>query len=132
MQIEKIDHVNLRTNDLPKMVAWYTNILGLHSGDRPTFPFHGAWLYAGKKAIIHLVEVNNNPGFGSESDLKLEHFALSAKGKTEFEAKLLASGEKYQTNEVSDIGVIQYNLWDPDGNHIHIDFQLHELLCAFS
>ena len=122
MPIEELDHVNLRTNDLSKMIDWYDKVLGLKSGDRPDFPFPGAWLYAGNTAYVHLVGVEGNSGSGSETDLKLEHFAFFATDRAEFEAKLNALGETFKTVHLRDAGIVQYNIWDPDGNHIHIDF----------
>ena len=126
MLIGKLDHVNIRTGNLAELVDWYTTILGLRVGDRPDFPFPGAWLYAGEQAVVHLVAVDGYPGAGSESGLKLEHFALSATGKSDFEATLAAHKQVYETVVVQDAGVVQYNIWDPDGNHIHIDFGLDE------
>ena len=126
MKIGKLDHVNVRTGNLDAMVDWYTSTLGLKTGKRPNFPFPGAWLYAGNQAIVHLVSVDGHPGAGSEVDLKLEHFALSATGRAEFEARLTASDQAFRTVDLQDIGIVQYNIWDPDGNHIHVDFQLGE------
>lgn len=122
MQIGKLDHVNVRTSNLETMVKWYTSILGMRAGDRPNFPFPGAWMYAGPQAVVHLVGVEGDPGIGSESKLKLEHFALSASGRVAFEKQLASAGEKFERNDLPDVGIVQYNLWDPDGNHIHIDF----------
>ena len=53
--IEQLDHVNLRTSRLEEMTRWYVDVMGLRSGFRPNFPFPGAWLYAGDRAIVHLV-----------------------------------------------------------------------------
>ena len=122
----KLDHINIRTNRLEQLVEWYTKILGLRVGDRPNFPFPGAWLYASDQAVVHLVAVDDNPGVGSESALKLEHFALSATGKAAFEALLTAHNQTFRTTELTDAGIVQYNIWDPDGNHIHIDFDIDE------
>lgn len=122
MQIGTLDHVNVRTNQLDAMIEWYSNTLGLVRGDRPNFPFPGAWMYAGDQAVVHLVAVEGDPGTGSESDLKLEHFALSASGRSSFEQRLSAAGEKFNVVDLPDVGITQYNVWDPDGNHIHIDF----------
>ena len=69
------------------------------------------------------VGVDGDPGVGAEQDLKLEHFALSATGRSSFEERLVAAGEKFQTVDLNDVGITQYNIWDPDGNHIHIDFR---------
>ena len=42
MQIGKLDHVNVRTNQLDAMIGWYTDVLGMRTGARPDFPFPGA------------------------------------------------------------------------------------------
>ena len=126
MQIEKLDHVNLRTTQLKALIDWYTDVLGMRAGDRPDFPFPGAWMYAGEAAVVHLIDIEGAPGIGSEVELKLEHFAFSAKGRFEFEAKLEALGERYQQLEIPSFNIIQINIWDPDGNHIHIDFPADE------
>lgn len=128
MQIGKLDHVNLRTNKLDEMINWYSTILGMSPGDRPNFPFPGAWLYAGDQAVVHLVNVDADPGAGSETDLKLEHFALSATGRGTFEARLKKYEEAFETVILKDVGIVQYNVWDPEGNHIHIDFPIEETL----
>ena len=54
MRIEQLNHVNIRTTQLDAMIEWYTNVLGMRSGDRPNFPFPGAWMYAGDSAALHL------------------------------------------------------------------------------
>lgn len=126
MTIQRLDHVNLRTEKLDAMIDWYKEVLGLEAGRRPDFPFPGAWLYAGEHALVHLVGTDDFPGAGSEQQLKLEHFALSATGRREFEERLTARGEKFSCSEIADFNIVQYNVWDPDGNHIHIDFALNE------
>ena len=126
MQIAKLDHVNLRTTQLDSMVEWYTKVLGMTAGDRPNFQFPGAWMYIGNTAVVHLVDIEDEWAVGSEVALKLEHFALSASGREAFEAKLKAMGEQYRRSDVLDINIIQMNVWDPDGNHIHVDFPADE------
>lgn len=124
MKIGKLDHVNVRTNRLQDMKDWYADVLGMEAGFRPDFPFDGAWLYAGDTAAVHLVDVSEEAGAGSEVPLKLEHFAFSATGSTAFEEKLKARGLDYKTFELTKINIIQFNVWDPDGNHIHVDFPI--------
>lgn len=126
MQIGKLDHVNVRTAQLEPMIAWYSEVLGLRRGDRPDFPFAGAWMYAGDSALVHLVDSAGIVGKGSEVELKLEHFAFSAAGRSAFEAKLTARGDHFECSEIPAINIVQFNVWDPDGNHIHIDFPLDE------
>ena len=81
MQIGQLDHVNIKTANLDAMVQWYCDILGMQNGERPPFPFPGAWLYAGKKPVVHLVDAPNDPQ-GLEP--KIEHFALTASDLSEF------------------------------------------------
>jgi catechol 2,3-dioxygenase-like lactoylglutathione lyase family enzyme len=126
MKIEQLNHVNVRTTQLDTMVDWYTNVLGLRSGARPNFPFPGAWMYAGDTAIVHLVGIKGEPAVGAEVKLKLEHFSLAATGGVEFVAKLQTEDIKYHRAEIRDFNLCLINIWDPDGNHIHVDFQLDE------
>lgn len=127
MHIGKLDHVNIRTTELDAMTRWYIEVLGLQTGPRPNFPFPGVWLYANDTVVIHLVGIEGVPGAGSEASLKLEHFAFSATGAAVFEEKLQTQGLRYRRVDLTPINLIQLNVWDPDGNHIHIDFPADEL-----
>ena len=122
MPLVKLDHVNVRTTQLDVMIDWYTTVLGMRTGERPNFSFSGAWMYANDTAMVHLVEIEGPPAAGAELQLKLEHFAFTATDMTTFESRLQALGEKYQRSEVPSANIVQLNVWDPDGNHIHIDF----------
>ena len=126
MRIGKLDHVNLRTTQLEVQIEWYQDVLGLRQGERPDFPFPGAWMYAGDAAAVHLVGIDGAPATGSESELKLEHFAFSASGLAGFEDRLGQLGEKYRRSDIPELNLVQINVWDPDGNHIHIDFPADE------
>lgn len=123
--IQALDHINVRTAQLDEMIGWYGEILGLHPGPRPDFPFPGAWLYAGDSPVVHLVGVATEPTDPGK-DLKLEHGAFRATGLSDFVAKLSASGEMHQISKVPDFPIVQVNVWDPDGNHLHIDFHADE------
>ena len=126
MQIGRLDHVNVRTNQLEVMISWYTRVLGMKQGYRPDFTFPGAWMYAGEIPAVHLVGVEQDNYIGSESKLKLEHFAFKATGAASFEDTLNQLEVRFRRNELTSEALIQYNLWDPDGNRIHIDFNAVE------
>jgi catechol 2,3-dioxygenase-like lactoylglutathione lyase family enzyme len=127
MTIQKLDHVNIRTAQLDTLIKWYSDILGLNQGPRPDFSFPGAWLYAHDSAVVHLVGTEGRPGTGSEAPLKLEHFAFSASDRDQFERHLNVMDVPYRIAEIKDFRLVQYNLSDPDGNHIHVDFAVDEL-----
>lgn len=119
MPLERLDHVNLRTAHLEEMIAWYGRVLDLHPGPRPDFPFGGAWLYIGDRPAIHLVEVAEPPAAVAP---RIEHFAIAATGLRELLARLEAEGVEHSLDPVPGLPVVQVNLHDCDGNHIHIDF----------
>ena len=124
MKLDRLDHVNVRTANLDAMVEWYCGILGMENGARPPFPFPGAWLYAGDQAAVHLIGVDAAPP--DAGDLQIEHFALSATGLAEFVERLEQTQVPYQAVRVPGLGILQINLHDVDGNHIHIDFSPEE------
>jgi catechol 2,3-dioxygenase-like lactoylglutathione lyase family enzyme len=124
MPLSSLDHVNLRTADLAAMRAFYTEVLGLSEGPRPAFGFGGAWLYCGDRAAVHLVEVAAPPA--PEGELRLEHFAFAAEGLADFLAALRRRAVAYRLAVIADFGIVQVNLHDPDGNHLHVDFAAAE------
>lgn len=123
MGIERLDHVNVVTARLDEMVAWYQDVLGLTLGHRPNFPFPGAWLYAGDHPIVHLVD-SEDTKVGSEVALKLEHFAFAASDMAAFEAALEKHNQAFEKSPVSGTNLLQFHVADPDGNHIHVDFEV--------
>ncbi len=122
--IERLDHINLRTGRLDEMVAWYGRMLDMHPGDRPPFPFTGAWLYANGQPLVHLVGLEAPVDAGT--NLTLEHGAFSAKGFDAFVQKFKDAGERHDIVKVPGFPIVQVNVWDPDGNHLHIDFDAAE------
>ena len=123
MSSMRLDHINIRTGNLEKMVEFYVNILGLKPGPRPSFKFNGAWLYCGSNAAVHLVETSVTP---SGSDPKLEHFAFTWKGLQNFLHELKRHDIPYRIATLPDIGITQVHISDPDGNHIEVAFGQHE------
>ena len=123
--LKRLDHVNVRTANLQGMIDWYGRILGMTTGPRPGFSFPGAWLYMGDDPTIHLVGRDTHPS-AEDADLRLEHFAISATGLQDLLDRAAEAGEKVSVRRVPDFPIVQVNLWDPDGNHIHIDFDAAE------
>lgn len=117
----KLDHVNIRTSRLDEMICWYVDVMGLTEGWRPPFAFPGAWLYAGDDAIVHLIGVDAEPG-ADPADLKLEHFALRGDDLAATRARCKAAGVRVDERAVPGTTLLQLNVSDPDGTHIHIDF----------
>src|SRR5258708_968419 len=110
-----LDHINIRTTELDKTRAFFTEVLGLTVGWRPDFPFGGTWLYAGDKDVVHLVEVAkpSQPSRGSA----LDHLALAIDDYEGAERRLgalvLAGGaaaDRYGRKRVFVVGVGLFTL----------------------
>lgn len=119
MPLLRLDHVNLRTNRLAAMIGWYRDVLGMEAGPRPAFDFGGAWLYCAGRPIVHLVEVDEEQASVAP---KIEHFAISGSDLEAFLRHLEMKGVPYRIGRPADFPIIQVNVFDPDGNHIHLDF----------
>ncbi|MBT8458902.1 MAG: VOC family protein [Boseongicola sp.] len=125
MPLTSFDHVNVRTAQLSEMISFYGKILGLHPGERPDFDIGGAWLYLGDQALVHLVEVQGP--ITAQTNPTLEHFAFCATGLTEFRTLLDSENIEHRLATVPGMPVVQVNFYDPDGNHIHVDFDTTEM-----
>jgi catechol 2,3-dioxygenase-like lactoylglutathione lyase family enzyme len=89
-----LDHINIRTTDLARTRDFFTEVLGLTVGWRPAFPFGGAWLYAGDKDLVHLVEVRSAGGASRGSSL--DHFAFAIDDYEDAQGRLDAAGFAYE------------------------------------
>ena len=122
MTLQAFDHVNVLTSNLDAMIAWYVDVLGLENGKRPPFDMAGAWLYLGNTAVVHLVAVEAAPtGYDG---VRMEHVAFRAAGYKTFLNTLNAHNVEYRIGKVPGTALVQVNIHDPDGNHLHIDFDL--------
>lgn len=124
MELGRLDHVNIRTANLDAMIAWYDDVLGMPAGPRANFDFPGAWLYAGDFPVVHLVGVKAQP---AAVEPAIEHFAMQARGLASLVAHLTEKGVAHSVDEVPGVPIVQVNVRDPDGNHIHIDFDIAEI-----
>jgi catechol 2,3-dioxygenase-like lactoylglutathione lyase family enzyme len=113
MGIAWLDHVNIRTANLAAMSRFYEDILGMPKGPRPNFRF------GGDRAAVHLVEVPKAP---AEEATRLEHFAFRSFGFAPFLDKLRKGGISYDIAVVPGLNIRQVNIYDPDGNHIEVQF----------
>jgi catechol 2,3-dioxygenase-like lactoylglutathione lyase family enzyme len=92
--IKGLDHINIRTAELERTRDFFVRVLGLTEGWRPPFAFNGAWLYAGGRDVVHLVEVAEpaQPSRGSA----LDHFAFAIEDYEEAVRRLDADGLAYR------------------------------------
>ncbi len=125
--LSALDHVNIRTERVDALAAFYAEILGLERGPRPPFAFGGAWLYCRDRAVVHLVEVEPGgtgpqPSAADPMELRLSHFAFRATGLRAFLARLTQAGIAHAVGRLPGAPITQVNLRDLDGNALHVDF----------
>ena len=70
----QLHHVNLRTTDLERTIAFYTEAIGLTNGWRPDFGFPRAWLYDGARPAVH---VNLVSEAAQNADNAIDHVAFA-------------------------------------------------------
>jgi catechol 2,3-dioxygenase-like lactoylglutathione lyase family enzyme len=123
--LQSLDHVNVRTNNLAAMIAWYRDVLGMEDGSATRLlASAGPGCTADGKPIVHLVEVKEEPAAIAP---KIEHFAI---GGSDLEGFLSASrGCRMWPTKSAARPIFRSSrstCHDPDKNHIHIDFHSDE------
>jgi catechol 2,3-dioxygenase-like lactoylglutathione lyase family enzyme len=128
-----MQHFMVLAKDLEKTRAFYCDVLGLRTGERPPFRFKGLWIYAGDVACIHVAErasydatsrtaINpadpNDHGSGS-----VDHIAFAATDYDELVGKFARYGVQYRATQVPGKDLRQLFVFDPDGIQIEINIR---------
>ena len=124
MAISAMNHFTVLTDDVPRTVHFYCDLLGLADGARPDLGFPGAWLYAGDAAILHVV------GGKSREQLKpgvIDHMAFSAKGLSDMLARLITLNVEHTCRRQNGTGIWQVFMFDPNGARVELDFDPSEV-----
>lgn len=119
MSILGLDHINIRTAELARTTAFFTDVLGLTVGWRPAFSFNGAWLYAGDKDLVHLVEVAG-PAAASKGSA-LDHFAFAIDDYEAAERALNAHDIVFQPSVSPDGNIRQLFVTELNGVTIELN-----------
>lgn len=116
-----LDHVNIRTAEIAATKRLFVEVLGLREGWRPPFPFPGAWLYAGDKDVVHLVEVQR-PAAESQGS-SLDHFAFDISDYEETLRRVAATGLSYGESLTPGTSVRQIFVRDPNGVTVELNWK---------
>jgi catechol 2,3-dioxygenase-like lactoylglutathione lyase family enzyme len=124
MPVLGLHHVNLRGSptQMREVRDFYCNVLGLKDGPRPPFSSTGAWLYAGKSPLVHLVEDSSMPHGTGPAGAAVDHVAFACQGLDELRQRLEARGVTYSISHVPLTGEVQINLRDPSGMKVELAF----------
>ncbi|MCI3922283.1 VOC family protein [Paenibacillus sp. TRM 82003] len=116
-----LHHVAISVEDLERAKYFYGTVLGLtESGERPEFPFPGAWYDIGGAQQLHLVvHEGAKTRRGTRAiDSKDGHFAFRVVDANAVRSRLEAHGWMYDDRPNSITGWHQLFTTDPDGNVI--------------
>ena len=100
----KLDHINIRTNDIEGVKDAFVRFLRLDVGYRPPFKTQGYWLYGEEYPIIHLTKTDNDPG---NSTGALHHVAFKGDDFDSLIARLEQDGIEHDKRVVPVSGVRQ-------------------------
>lgn len=131
MPIVGIDHVNIRTPDPARAIAFYRDVLGMTASITPGLddPARGGWMLdeAGHAAVHIGHAALPYPSDGAVlwrggGEGAVHHVALTCTDRPALEARLAASGVAWTENRVPQIGLTQLFVPDPDGVLLELNF----------
>lgn len=128
MALKGMHHINIgcRASDLPAIEKFYSAVLELKAGYRPTFPTAGLWLYCGDHPLIHVVaRFPENWTGNDEGRSSYDHAAYTVTDVEAFRRRLTQSGMHYEEQNVPNAG-FQIFLRDPVGNKVELNFPNEE------
>lgn len=119
-----LHHLAIKTDDVDATVAFWNEIIGSRSVDRPDFNFPGAWLQFGE-TMLHLYggdAATNGDGGYDRGSAAIDHIALSARGFDEMRA--LLNEKKFDWRQMD---IPSFNLWqlfvhEPNGVLVELNF----------
>lgn len=120
----RLDHVTLRTRDLPGLCRFFQDVFGLEDGCRPAFGFAGHWLYEGREPLVHLVPARSEASGPSAAGAEgIDHVAFLRDDYASFRARLAAHGIPHSRMELPEIGERRLFLHAPGGVLIEVAFR---------
>lgn len=114
----KLNHILVLTSDLNAMQQFWTQVIGLHVGERPPFPFKGLWLYSEDKPLVHIAEQINASG----DNCSIAHVAFEGADYTALLSRLDQFHHHYTEKEVPLSGERQVFIAGPDGLTVEMMF----------
>lgn len=133
MPVDCVDHVNIRTPDLPGTIAFYTETLGMTASPAPGASSEEAcWLLdTDGRAAIHLGrlelryptdhwQVRQSP-VATETG-RLHHVALRCSGYDEVRSRLIGHGCTISESAIDSIGLKQIFVTEPNNILLELNF----------
>lgn len=130
---ERMEHFLVLTDDIDQTRDFYCNALGLREGFRPDLGFPGYWIYLGDVPVVHIAEhkpyivwtkeVGIPISTGPYGTGALDHIAFNSSDFDATVAHLREQGIELSYNILTEIGLRQIFLKDPNGLAIELNFR---------
>ncbi len=121
-----LDHFNIIAPEalMQEVRDFYVDVVGLQEGWRPDFGFPGHWLYAGERAVVHLMAGGTSaaPPADGPATGHLDHVAFNCTDLADTEKHLAALGVAYKKAEHPSFQLTQLFLCDPVGLGVELNF----------
>ena len=115
-QILELNHINIETADIDRSASFYTDVLGLVSGERPEFDRPGHWMYMDNMPIVHIISpLPDNKLLTGSKHAAISHFALRIKDFEAMREHLINLSIPYTEVGVPGSDRRQFFINDPDG-----------------
>ena len=134
MSLHGFNHFTIRAKDVKETIAFYTEVLGMREGYRPTLSNPGHWLYCGVTPVIHLFDATLTDVYvgGTLDDLpvakktlgsgSVDHIAFAGDDFAAMRARLDRRKVPYTVLQLPALGVDQLFVEDPNGLTIEMQF----------
>ena len=114
--ILELNHINIETADIDRSASFYTDVLGLVSGERPEFDRPGHWMYMDNMPIVHIISpLPDNKLLTGSKHAAISHFALRIKDFEAMREHLINLSIPYTEVDVPGSDRRQFFINDPDG-----------------
>ncbi len=141
MPLSYLEHFLVQTADIQATCDWYERVLGLRRGPTPDFKFPVQWLYLGDRDVIHVTEggaqtsANRRRYLGQHSVALsgtgvIDHLAFRCTGLEDMIDHLRQLAIPFQQRMVSDQGLYQLFLSDPNDIKIELNFLAAEAIAS--
>ena len=112
----KLDHVTIRTRDLPATRDFFLKVFDLTEGERPLAiqrRIPGHWLYSEGHPLVHII---GSQGQGSDRAAEaIDHVGFRMEGYADFRNKLDRLGIRYTPMDLADIAERRLFFHTPGG-----------------
>lgn len=132
MPVDAIDHVNIRTSDVPGTARFFADVLDMRITASPgnPDPEKAAWVCdAEGRAVVHLARPDilypweaTPPAPSAPGSGRVHHVALRCSGYETVSARLQDQGYRFETNDIPQVGLRQIFVADPNGILFELNF----------